>query len=93
MGNFPRFLDDLECDVSHGEEHYETNVSNLISVKIDDCQGRKKFLVGHQNNIALSASMWHVSAMPVSLHSLSWFLLKLTLDNVLASVCEYNEFS
>jgi len=50
MGNFPRFLDHLECDVSHGDKHYETNVSSLTSMKIDGCQGRKKFNVGHLNN-------------------------------------------
>ena len=79
MGNFPRFLDHLECDVSHGDEHYETNVCNIMSMNLDGCQGRKKFHVGHLNNIAFSSCMWHVLAMPFSLHSLSWFLLKLTL--------------
>jgi hypothetical protein len=79
MGNFPRFLDHLECGVSHGGYRYETNVSIRMYIKLYGCQGRKKFHAGHRNNIALSASIWHVLAMPFSLHSLSWFLWKLTL--------------
>jgi hypothetical protein len=73
MGNFPRFSDHLECDASHGEERYETNASNLMSMKIDGCQGRKKFHAGHLNNIAMS-SMWHVLALPFTLHFILVFV-------------------
>jgi hypothetical protein len=72
MGNFPRFLEHLECDVSHGDDHYEANVTTLMSMTIDGCQSHKKCHVGHLNSIALSSSIWHVLAMPFSLHSLSW---------------------